>query len=77
MLTVFEEVKHGKYKRTVTKSSAKRKKNQLSRITFSKEGMPEINGYVIEVSDYIKLEDVPIITPNCDVVVPSLSFTVS
>lgn len=77
MFAVFEEVSAGKYKRTVTKSSAKRKRNQLSQLTFSAEGIPEINGVIIDSKDYLRLTDVPVITPNCDIVVPSLTITVS
>lgn len=34
-------------------------------------------GEVIVTNGIIKMEGVPIITPNCDIVVPRLSFTVS
>ncbi|GBM23095.1 ATP-binding cassette sub-family D member 2 [Araneus ventricosus] len=78
MLTVFEDVSDGKYQRTLTASSSKsfKKANELKGIKF-KNGMPEITGQVIEKNGIIKLEGVPIITPNCDIVVPSLSFTMT
>lgn len=76
MFAVFEEVSSGKYKRTVTKSSAKRKRNQIAQLTFDTDGRPEIHGTIVESKDYIRLEDVPVITPNCDIVVPSLTLTV-
>ncbi|XP_054168770.1 ATP-binding cassette sub-family D member 2-like [Oppia nitens] len=76
MLTVFEEVSQGKFKRTIAKSSNKLKKSNQSFLSFN-DGMPEIKGQVIEVNGYIRLENMPIITPNCDVVVPSLSFTMT
>ncbi|KAF8791118.1 ATP-binding cassette sub-family D member 2-like [Argiope bruennichi] len=75
MLTVFEDVSDGKYQRTLTASSSKsfKKATELKNLKF-KNGMPEIIGQVIEKNGIIKLEGVPIITPNCDIVVPSLSF---
>lgn len=76
MFAVFEEVSSGNYKRTVTKSSAKRSRNQLAKLTFNKDGMPEIRGVIIESDQIVRLEDVPVITPNCDIVVPSLTLTV-
>ena len=77
MFTVFEEVSQGKYNRAITSSSAKKKRNSLMQLTFDKKGRPEIRGIVTESTDYIRLEDVPVITPNCDIVVPSLTITVS
>lgn len=78
MFTVFEEVSKGKFTRTVSKSSSKRKTSQqLAQLSFTAEGVPEIKGVVLESVDYIRLEDVPVITPNCDVVVPSLTLTIT
>lgn len=77
MFTVFEEVSQGKFERNVSASSFKRKRNQMVQLSFAKDGSPEIRGVVIESRDYIRLEDVPVITPNCDIVVPSLTITVS
>lgn len=77
MFTVFEEVSRGKFTRNVSKSSAKRKRNQLVQLSFTVDGVPEIKGIVVESIDYIRLEDVPVITPNCDVVVPSLTLTIT
>lgn len=77
MLTVFEDVSDGKYLRTLTESSSSLKKaTELKDLRF-KDGMPEILGTVIERNGIIKLEGVPIITPNCDVVVPRLSFVMT
>ncbi|XP_054722118.1 ATP-binding cassette sub-family D member 2-like [Uloborus diversus] len=75
MLTVFEDVSQGKYYRTLTASSSKsfKKATELKELKF-RNGMPEILGKVIEKNGIIKLTGVPIITPNCDIVVPSLSF---
>ncbi|GFY76917.1 ATP-binding cassette sub-family D member 1 [Trichonephila inaurata madagascariensis] len=78
MLTVFEDVSDGKYQRTLTASSSKsfKKATELKGLKF-KDGMPKIAGEVIEKNGIIKLEGVPILTPNCDIVVPSLSFTMT
>lgn len=78
MLLVFQDVSNGKYQRTLTASSSKsfKKTTQLKSLKF-KDGMPEIAGQVLVKNGIIKLESVPIITPNCDIVVPSLSFTMT
>ncbi|GFS85350.1 ATP-binding cassette sub-family D member 1 [Nephila pilipes] len=78
MLTVFEDVSDGKYQRTLTATSSKsfKKATELKGLKF-KDGMPEIAGRTIIKSGIIKLEGVPIITPNCDIIVPSLSFTMT
>ena len=79
MFVVFEEVSKGKFTRTVTKSSTKRKAStqMSSQLSFTADGVPEIKGVVLESVDFVRLEDVPVITPNCDVVVPSLSLTIT
>lgn len=79
MITVFEEVSQGKYQRTLTASAKRPGKKSILRVrglTF-KDGMPEIKGCVIERDGILRLDNVPIITPNCDVVVPSISFTMT
>ncbi|XP_013781630.1 ATP-binding cassette sub-family D member 2-like [Limulus polyphemus] len=76
MFTVFEEVSKGKYQRTLATLNKRdmKKSLKIKGLTF-KDGMPEAKGIVIEIDDgTLKLENVPIITPNCDVVVPDLSF---
>ncbi|KAG8182196.1 hypothetical protein JTE90_004134 [Oedothorax gibbosus] len=75
MLTVFEEVTEGKYQRTLTASSSKsfKKASDIKSLKF-KDGMPEIAGQVTEVNGLIRLEGVPVITPNCDIIVSSLTF---
>ena len=89
MFTVFEEVSQGQYKRdsvvkavamnsgecAIVKSPIKSHAAPLM-ITF-RNGVPEAKGIVIEVDNYIRLDNVPVVTPNCDIVVSSLSFTVS
>ncbi|XP_076369988.1 ATP-binding cassette sub-family D member 1-like [Tachypleus tridentatus] len=79
MFTVFEEVSEGKYQRTLATLNTRESKKsfKVQGLTFI-NGMPEIKGTVIERENSIlKLEHVPIITPNCDVVVPDLSFTMT
>ncbi|XP_076340547.1 ATP-binding cassette sub-family D member 1-like [Tachypleus tridentatus] len=79
MFTVFEEVSRGKYQRTLATLNKRdtKKSLKIKGLTF-KDGMPEANGIVIERDDgTLKLENVPIITPNCDVVVPDLSFVMT
>lgn len=84
MFTVFEQVNRGQYKREAVvktdisanpSTSLDKLTHPLPMITF-KDGVPEAKGVIIEVDNYIKLENVPVITPNCDIVVPSLSLKV-
>ena len=42
-----------------------------------KDGLPVIQGVVEESQEYICLDRVPIVTPNCDVIVSSLSLKVN
>ncbi|XP_064107912.1 ATP-binding cassette sub-family D member 2-like [Macrobrachium nipponense] len=80
MLQVFEDVQKGHYQRP----SIMTENNDAMRSGYSsncnvvfRNGMPLINGHVTEsVDGTIIVEDVPIVTPNCDVVVPSLTITV-
>uniref|UniRef100_T1IMI5 ABC transporter domain-containing protein n=1 Tax=Strigamia maritima TaxID=126957 RepID=T1IMI5_STRMM len=77
MFKVFNDIKKGKYSRTNVNSLSKNsaQDGQLSDIIFA-QTMPKIQGVQMIVNGFICLEDVPIITPNCDIVVPSLSFRV-
>lgn len=76
MLTIFEEVGHGHFKRDSHANKSISMLNNKSMIMYDKYGSPIIRGNVIIVHDYIQLIDVPIITPNCDIVVPSLTIKV-
>ncbi|PNF43877.1 ATP-binding cassette sub-family D member 2 [Cryptotermes secundus] len=79
MLDVFEDASHGKYQRTVvtTSESKHSSKNSTFRMEF-KNGQPVVKGVVRETRDgTIVLENVPIVTPNCDVVCPNLTLTVT
>ncbi len=40
------------------------------------EGVPVVRGTVEQSTGDIQLDRVPIVTPNCDIVVPSLSIQV-
>lgn len=74
MFTVFEQVNKGVYKRPGAAIAAKSRKS-IPALQF-KEGMPQILGRVVEVSGFLRLKDVPVITPNYDIVVPSLTLEV-
>lgn len=74
MFTVFEQVNKGVYKRPGAAIAAK-SRTSVPSLQF-KDGMPQILGKVVEVSNYLRLKDVPVITPNYDVVCPSLTLEV-
>lgn len=59
------------------KISEKSKAEKSSFVKMSPEGMPLIQGAVSETRDEVCLDTVPIVTPNGDVVVPSLTFKVN
>lgn len=77
MFTVFEEVGRGHFKRDSHANKSILMTNEKAMIMYDKSGSPLIRGEVIIVHDYIELINVPIITPNCDIVVPSLTIKVS
>ncbi|XP_045166777.2 ATP-binding cassette sub-family D member 1-like [Mercenaria mercenaria] len=71
MFTVFEDVKQGKYKRTlVVKDGQKKTGVLLEKI----EGPVKAHGEVVETERNILVENMPIITPNGDIIVKSLSL---
>ena len=80
MVEVFEDCSQGKYERQVVKTAtaAKTKGSLNSKLNLEfVNGIPISRGIVTESIDgSIVLEQVPIITPNCDVVVPNLSIKV-
>jgi len=67
MFTVFEDCANSRYNRGVVADC---------RELELKDGVPVIRGVVEESLQDISLERVPIVTPNCDVVVSSLSIQV-
>lgn len=72
MLDVFQDVSAGQFKRTIV-TSAKHKQAQL----YICDGQIQIRGVVKDSLDgSFSLHNVPIVTPNGDVVVPSLTLTV-
>ncbi|NXE93647.1 ABCD2 protein, partial [Menura novaehollandiae] len=76
MFSVFDEVKKGIYKRTaVIQGSVNNSKNE-DKAGLHIDGPLEIKGRVIDVDQGIICENVPIITPNGDVVVSRLNFKV-
>ncbi|XP_064604886.1 ATP-binding cassette sub-family D member 2-like isoform X2 [Liolophura sinensis] len=70
MLEVFDDVGHGRYKRQTVTSQKPGKHHE--RIT----GPLEMKGTVVDTDSTILIEEVPIITPNGDVIVPSLSLKI-
>ncbi|XP_022647665.1 ATP-binding cassette sub-family D member 1-like isoform X1 [Varroa destructor] len=83
MFEVFEDVSECRYKRPVLQNvvndkvaidEEKSKAEKSSFVKMSPEGMPLIQGAVSETRDEVCLDTVPIVTPNGDVVVPSLTF---
>ncbi|MBN3321021.1 ABCD2 protein, partial [Atractosteus spatula] len=74
MFLVFDEVQKGIYKRSTVTAPSDNK--GAARPEMHIDGPLEIKGNVIDVDKGIVCEDVPIITPNCDVVVSCLNFKV-
>ncbi|XP_017853625.1 ATP-binding cassette sub-family D member [Drosophila busckii] len=73
MLDVFEETAQGNYsKATVVEN------NEMNGIIEFRDGKPIAMGRIIYTDDpgnmSITLRSVPVVTPNCDVVVPSLTL---
>ncbi|KAL7640326.1 UNVERIFIED_CONTAM: hypothetical protein RMT77_008590 [Armadillidium vulgare] len=79
MLEVFEDVQQEKYQRpSVMHEEGKIQERDRGANLVLKNGMPVIMGIVTESLDgTIIIEDLPIVTPNCDVIVPSLTLTVT
>ncbi|KAK5896011.1 hypothetical protein CgunFtcFv8_009657 [Champsocephalus gunnari] len=74
MFEVFEDVQRGVYKRSSLSSTTGDEKK--SRPEMHIDGPLEIKGEVIDVENGIVCENVPIITPNGDVVVSCLNVKV-
>ncbi|XP_003706566.2 ATP binding cassette subfamily D [Megachile rotundata] len=78
MLDVFKDSALCKYKRNIISSPLRiangTANNGLDKIEL-KDGAPVIKGIVRESTDgSISLIDVPIVTPNCEIIVPSLTI---
>ncbi|KAL7827866.1 hypothetical protein AOLI_G00310180 [Acnodon oligacanthus] len=77
MFLVFDEVQRGVYKRaTVSTTSVAGEKKSGGQHELHIDGPLEIKGKVVDVDKGIVCENVPIITPNGDVVVSKLNFKV-
>ncbi|KAJ4924675.1 hypothetical protein JOQ06_003627 [Pogonophryne albipinna] len=74
MFQVFEDVQRGVYKRSSLSSTTGDEKKSRSEMHI--DGPLEIKGEVIDVDNGIVCENVPIITPNGDVVVSCLNVKV-
>ncbi|XP_055586696.1 ATP-binding cassette sub-family D member 1 [Uranotaenia lowii] len=75
MFEVFDDVSEGNYQKTIVTSD-----RNVGGILEFKDGQPVAKGR-IECGDNdmdmtISLESVPVVTPNCDIVVPSLTLTI-
>jgi len=78
MLEVFEEVGQGSYKKPSINGDSNSSQRQWKSLRLQVEnGLPVPAGVLTELSNgMISLDDVPIVTPNFDVVVTSLSLEV-
>lgn len=76
MFSVFDEVKRGIYKRTAVIQGSENNSKNEDKIESHVNGPLEIKGKVIDVEHGIICDNVPIITPNGDVVVSRLNFKV-
>ncbi|KFZ59380.1 ATP-binding cassette sub-family D member 2, partial [Podiceps cristatus] len=76
MFLVFDEVKRGIYKRTAVIQGSENNSKNEDKAKLRIDGPLEIKGKVIDVDHGIICENVPIITPNGDVVVSRLNFKV-
>ncbi|NWZ38237.1 ABCD2 protein, partial [Brachypodius atriceps] len=76
MFSVFDEVKRGIYKRTTVIQGSVNNSRIEDKAELHIDGPLEIKGRVIDVDQGIICENVPIITPNGDVVVSRLNFKV-
>uniref|UniRef100_A0A7N9AUY3 ATP binding cassette subfamily D member 2 n=1 Tax=Mastacembelus armatus TaxID=205130 RepID=A0A7N9AUY3_9TELE len=74
MFVVFEDVQRGVYKRSSVSATTGAEKKSKPEMHI--DGPLEIKGEVIDVDKGIVCENVPIITPNGDIVVSCLNFKV-
>lgn len=76
MFHVFEDVKQGKYQRTVVD---KEFTEQGGGIIEFRDGQPIVKGRVLfdDTEMSITLINVPVVTPNCDIVVPKLNLKIT
>ncbi|XP_025031380.1 ATP-binding cassette sub-family D member 2-like, partial [Python bivittatus] len=74
MFSVFDEVKRGIYKRADVTPERESSNKEINKAKQYINGALEIKGRVIDIGHGIICENVPIITPNGDVVVSRLNF---
>ncbi|XP_050068848.1 ATP-binding cassette sub-family D member [Anopheles maculipalpis] len=76
MFEVFDEVNRGIYRKTTLYTEER----NLNGILEFRNGQPVAKGQIVFSTDAkdssISLENVPVVTPNCDIVVPSISLTI-
>ncbi|XP_053671987.1 ATP-binding cassette sub-family D member 1 [Anopheles nili] len=76
MFEVFDEVNRGIYRKTTLYTEER----NLDGILEFRDGQPVAKGRIVFATDAkdtsISLENVPVVTPNCDIVVPSISLTI-
>lgn len=73
MFTVFEQVGRGKFIRGSQVHLKLRKSNVLQ---LGPDGAPILRGVIKEVPNFIRLNCVPVITPNLDTVIENITLTV-
>lgn len=77
MLNVFEDVNHAKYqKKTVTSNNSSSLLDNVDNDKKIKAAILNNKGTVHEGADYIRFENVPIVSPNNDILVESCSFEI-
>lgn len=76
MLEVFEDTASGKYSKAMLAAESRSNNGILE----FRNGQPVTNGRIIVANDpqdrSISLRNVPVVTPNCDIVVPSLTLRI-
>lgn len=73
MFTVFDQVSRGKYVRS---GQLQQKLRKSPALMLGSDGAPVLRGVLREVPDFIRLTNVPVVTPNLDTVIESISLTV-
>lgn len=74
MFTVFEQVGRGKFIRS---GPMQLKLHKSPALRIGPDGAPIIRGVIREVPDFIRLVNVPVITPNLDTVIESIDLKVA
>ncbi|KAK2724691.1 ATP-binding cassette sub-family D member 2-like isoform X2 [Artemia franciscana] len=73
MIEVFDDVSKGKYKKQVAAQE-----KDLQNVLEFKNGLPVPKGIVVERPDNIIIvEHMAIVTPNCDIIVPDITLSIT